>query len=318
MPSERRVILSGWDGSERAHDALALAAVLARIDGSAVHAVTSYKARSSFAQHFGPPDGPRQHAEATLASLPSGLTEGLDLSTAAFPGDTPSEALSGAAGDAGADVVVLGSTHRGALGRAFLGSVALDLLHESPYDVAVAPVGYVAEPAERIRRVLVAYDGTGESQRALERADAIALQAGAAVRVVTIVDMTPYPWVAPEMAMSDPAVGYTGATYVDPQLVEEERESARRRGRDLLDTVVTSAPSDRRLLEGDPAEELVEASAAADLLVMGSRGQSTAGRTLGGSTSAHVVRAAHCPVWVVPHETDGSGTAAAGVTAGGS
>jgi nucleotide-binding universal stress UspA family protein len=305
MANEQRVILSGWDGSERARDALALAAVLARLDRAAVRAVTSYKSRSSFAQHFGPPDGPREHAEALLADLPRDMTEGLDLSTAAIPVASPSEALTHEADAAGADVVVLGSTHRGTLNRVFLGTVALDLLHESSCGVAVAPAGYADQRAEPIRRVLVAYDGTRASKDALERGTSIARNAGATLEVVTVVDTAQYSWVGPEMAMSDPTLGPTGGAYLDPQLVELERDAARRHGHELLDGLRSDAVSERRMIEGDPAEALVEASTTADLLVMGSRAQSTATRALVGSTSARLVRASHCPVWVVPEGRGG-------------
>ena len=50
---------------------------------------------------------------------------------------------------------------------------------------------------------------------------------------------------------------------------------------------------------GDAAEELVNASHDADLLVVGSRGEGGFARLLMGSVSSQVVHHAHCPVVVV-------------------
>jgi nucleotide-binding universal stress UspA family protein len=53
------------------------------------------------------------------------------------------------------------------------------------------------------------------------------------------------------------------------------------------------------LMPGSPGACLVECSEGADLLVVGRRGRSVAAEVLLGSTSAHCVHHAHCPVVVV-------------------
>jgi nucleotide-binding universal stress UspA family protein len=57
----------------------------------------------------------------------------------------------------------------------------------------------------------------------------------------------------------------------------------------------------RRILQGHPAEVLVEASDGADLLVVGSRGHGGFVGMLLGSVSEHVIAHAFCPVLVVRH-----------------
>jgi nucleotide-binding universal stress UspA family protein len=59
-----------------------------------------------------------------------------------------------------------------------------------------------------------------------------------------------------------------------------------------------------RVVQGHPAQALVEASAGASLLVVGSRGHGGFVGMLIGSVSEHVIAHAQCPVLVVRHHED--------------
>jgi nucleotide-binding universal stress UspA family protein len=59
-----------------------------------------------------------------------------------------------------------------------------------------------------------------------------------------------------------------------------------------------------RVVQGHPAEVLLDAAAGADLLVVGSRGHGAFAEALLGSVGQHCVRHAHCPVLVMRGEPD--------------
>jgi len=90
---------------------------------------------------------------------------------------SPAGVMHRLAGELGAAAVVVGSTHRGAVGRVLIGDVAAGLLHGAPCPVLVAPRGYDAAGAQ-LHRIGVAYDGNPESDDALrERAQSTAERA---------------------------------------------------------------------------------------------------------------------------------------------
>lgn len=88
--------------------------------------------------------------------------------------------------------------------------------------------------------------------------------------------------------------------------LEAERDAAQAELESALAEAFSGGPRfelESRLVEGDPANALEAEAAAADLLVVGSRGRSGIKSALLGSVSRHVVDHAPCPVVVVkaPH-----------------
>jgi nucleotide-binding universal stress UspA family protein len=84
-----------------------------------------------------------------------------------------------------ADLLVVGSSHRGPAGRTMLGGQTLAALNGSSCAVAIAPRGYgLAEP---VMRVIGAGDtGTSESAAAVQTAREVAERHGAELRILTI------------------------------------------------------------------------------------------------------------------------------------
>jgi nucleotide-binding universal stress UspA family protein len=201
---------------------------------------------------------------------------------------TPSIALVGLAEREAAGTLVVGSPHRGRIGRALLGSVAHHVLHHSPCEVVVAPRGYAERERHGIAKVAVAYDGTVEAQTALRRAEALARETGAAIHVIVA---------------EDPVVaGIEGGKEFSP------RNNAEAVLREALASVAPSIETSGECLEPgwrQVSKSIATAIAEAcgedvDVLVAGTR--KPLDRFLLGSVSNHLIDLAPCAVLVVPHE----------------
>jgi nucleotide-binding universal stress UspA family protein len=102
--------------------------------------------------------------------------------------------------------------------------------------------------------------------------------------------------------------GYAPADYYPAE--EESRTQAVKATQDLVNAAVErrgAAPASAvtvRALSGTAADELINASADADLLVVGARGAGGFARLVMGSVSTQVTHHALCPVVVVPGNRD--------------
>lgn len=274
-------LLVGFDGSKGGRDALELARIMAALEGAGVivAAVQPYEPLPVPGTEIEP--GADAGPEALLEEARRAL-EGLEVETRSFGGGSPAGVLTDLAEREGLNLIVLGSPHRGAMGRALIGSVAEGVLHGAPCAVAIAPSGYAEARHEQFQRIAAAYDGTPESKAALMRAGELSRASRAGLRVLTVV--------APPVALPG-AVGYTPVNPPDPDRVLEEGIRA----------VESFAPVEGTRLDGAPAPALARACEdGVDLLVVGSRGCGPAMRVLLGSVSTKLINSSPCPVLVVP------------------
>jgi nucleotide-binding universal stress UspA family protein len=187
--------------------------------------------------------------------------------------------LSDVAAEEQADMIVIGSTHRGRLGRRFPGGVGERLLSRTPCLVAVAPSGFADHGHFGLGLIGVAVDGSMESAAALQLAGDLAQRLDARLRVITIVPASP------------------GDDYV-------HRTILRDRGTEILSVALADLPAslevEATLEEGEPAPGLARHGVDLDLLVIGSRGHGPLGRMLVGGVSAEVMWSAPSPVLAVP------------------
>ncbi|MEU8203657.1 universal stress protein [Streptosporangium sp. NPDC049046] len=181
-----------------------------------------------------------------------------------------------------AEQVVLGSRGLGGFTGLLLGSVSLALAGH-----AAAPVVVVRDVPERTYgRIVVGFDGSDHSAVALEYAFEEAARRGAGLRAIHTWQM--------------PVVG-PGALVYTP-LVEDILAAQQNLCTDTLTAWREKYPRvevEQTLVCGHPVGVICEASATADLVVVGSRGLGRAGSALLGSVSHGVLHHARCPVAVV-------------------
>ncbi len=142
--------------------------------------------------------------------------------------------------------------------------------------------------------IIVGIDGSDNAQKALEWA-----LREAAVRRVPLTALTVHP----------EAIGAWGLRPISYPEDQEEQERARRAAEEAVHKTISQLDAGSRpesvtvkAVSGIAADELVKASADADLLVVGSRGHGGFARLMMGSVSSQVSHHALCPVVIVPSE----------------
>jgi nucleotide-binding universal stress UspA family protein len=288
MNESNRQIVVGYDGSQNARDALALAKMVAQATGEEL--VVTFVMRDAMASVAGWEDykrGAHAAAEHEFNRAAEWLGDDVSLKFDAVPARSTAKGLLEAAMRHNAELIVVGSSHHGKTGQAVAGSVAERLLHGSHCPVAVAPVG-LAEGEAKLQLVMAGYDDTDEGDAALAAATKLAAEAGARLGLVAVLD----PRVFADYS------AYAAADYESGSLKEGHREHLEQLLEQKLAGMPDGIEAAGEVVEGDPAEALAEAAQGADLLVLGSRGYGPLRSVLLGSVSSHIVREAPCAVMV--------------------
>jgi nucleotide-binding universal stress UspA family protein len=131
-------------------------------------------------------------------------------------------------------------------------------------------------------KIVVGYDGSDASKRALERAVTLC---GGDGRILVVA-----------AAESHARAGITEGAHLDPSEVERRRNDLQEAKAFLSERGVDGETIEA---QGDPGDVIVESSKDADLVIVGSRGLNPLQRLLLGSVSAKVVHRADCDVLVV-------------------
>lgn len=284
---KRRVII-GYDGSPNSEDALELGRQLCEVlDATPLVASCILWPRYL----LDPPELGRAVEEDTKPVLDEAVRRlaPLDVQTCSLYDDSAAMALQKLAEDVEPLMVVVGSAHRGSLGRVFLGSTGLSLLTGSPSTVAIAPRGYADREGEHLLRVGVAVDGGEESNHALSSAIEVAERLHATLTIVGVLTPTP--------------AGYgTAAGAAMGDLVRSQRAHFAEALEHAEARVPRNLPVTVRRCEGSPATRLAEISSDFDLLFVGSRGYGPFRRVLLGSVSSSLSRSVTCPLVIVPRD----------------
>ena len=196
-------------------------------------------------------------------------------------GEKAATVIALAAEQAGADLVAIGSHGRSDLGALFLGSVSQAVAAGLEAPMLVVRAGSAAPAAPRM--VLLAVDGSADSDRAVDAAADVAAAFGARVHVLHV-----------QLVMGSPA-----AALVEP---DEQASAAVRRAVQALEA--RRVEVEEEVAVGQSAVSTIVATAdriGADLVVLGSRRPSGIDGLLLGSTAHGVIHRARCPVLLGRH-----------------
>ena len=182
--------------------------------------------------------------------------------------------------------IVVGPSHRGALGRVVPGSVGERLLRSAPCPVAVAPSGYRSAEPGAIRRIGVGFTPEPEADEALAAAVGIAARTGAAIQVLSVVE--------------PPSAVVLGFAWGYGELEQTARDDLAGSLAGTMAEVASRVEIDGEVVDGYADDELARRSTDVDLLICGSHRRGALGRVMLGSVSAGVMRKARCPVLIVP------------------
>lgn len=271
-----RQIVVGVDGHEGGRDAIALAERLLARDGELTFA------------HVYPGD-PHVHPSDWAAYEGSGRQRAFELldrtqkETRAQAhlrwrrSASPGRGLHELCELVGADLLVVGSSRRSLLGRIVIGDDTSAALSGVPCAIAIAPAGYAQQPVA-MREIGIGYDGSPESEHALQLARMLAPMVGARISAFEVITV-------PSTALS---TGPLPFGEMVSRVVADTRER-----------IAALGDIEPHVAYGEPAEELALYSASLDLLIVGSRGDGPIGRLIHGSTSQDLARSARCPLLVL-------------------
>jgi nucleotide-binding universal stress UspA family protein len=283
-PAEPGPIVVGVERSDRSRDALALARTLAR---------TLHTRLILVAVHPGEVRSRAMAPEAETAlewvACPMGgvLAESRVVACNSVP-----RGLQQVAEAEFALAIVVGSSHRGPVGRIAPGSVGERLLHGAACPVAVAPRGYSGQAFAGIQRVGVGYTAGPEAGEALNAAVGLAARTGAALRLLSVVE--------PSQVVATLPLGWGFG-----ELEATKRDDLTRRIGQAIDDVAAPIDISGEVVDGYADDELARLSQDVDLLICGSRGQGRIGNVTLGNASTGLLRKSECPVLIVPRGAHG-------------
>ncbi len=273
-------VLVGVDGTANGRDAIALASRLA--DPASKPTIVNVHPGEFHPLHALTPALLAEEEQASVQLLKDERTAtGADVEILSVVAPSPGAGLHQAAEEHSADLLVVGSCGRSALGRVMIGDDTRAALNGSPCAVAIASRGYATHPSP-LAKVGVAYNGSPESERALASARELAAASGAAVYALEVVSLPSYAFtgiVAPPLGDS-----------IDAMLAQ-----AKERVEKLPDVHGDA-------VYGLAGEELAAFGSQVDLLVVGSRGYGPIKRLVVGSTSDYLERHARCALLVLVRE----------------
>jgi nucleotide-binding universal stress UspA family protein len=184
---------------------------------------------------------------------------------------SPAHAMQETASEVGAGLII-GSSHRGAVGQITLGTTADRVVQHAPCPVAVAPRGVRDEAAAR-QGVAVAFVDTPGGRAAL--------RAGAAIARCAATRLTAY-------------------TVIEPHTHEPDRDRVEAAVERAIADVAAHVDAEARVLTHGGVEALLAASRRHSFLVRGCRVRGPVRPPLAFGLPSKLARRAACPLVIVP------------------
>jgi nucleotide-binding universal stress UspA family protein len=278
-------VLVGVDDGEGGRDAIALARLLAA-PGRKLTLGQVYQGDTEMSRAWSPGYEDKQHKRIRELLEKRRTEGGVEAELRWYGSSSVGRGLHELAELTGADLLVIGSSRRGLLGRILIGDDTSAALNGAPCAVAIAPAGYCRETVA-MREVGVGYDGSPESKAALALARIVATEHSTRLSAFH--------------ALSNPAYLYLG--YLDTA-APAGAESIKREVDEARERIAGLGGVEPHAAYGDPVEELTLYSASLDLLVVGSRSYGPLGRLVYGGVAQRLARTARCPLLVLTRSTN--------------
>jgi nucleotide-binding universal stress UspA family protein len=199
----------------------------------------------------------------------------------------------------GVDLVVLGTRGYSKAAGLLLGSVSQWVLQEAPCSVLIARPMSREKKNVRGMKVLLATDGSSDSQAAVHFLQTVGLPASSQITILHVVKKHVF---ETEQTLTDDKKNENEFVKLAEELLEiRGREGAKLLGQTRKALSSHDLTIQERLVYGNAAAEILKASryVRADLIVLGSRGSTGVKRVFLGSVSNKVVLSAGCSVAVI-------------------
>jgi nucleotide-binding universal stress UspA family protein len=209
---------------------------------------------------------------------------GVDVQSLLCEGNPPDVILDIAQGKK-ADLIVLGTYGRKGLNRLLMGSVTSRVIADAPTDVLIVKKP-CTECTGEYRSVLVPFDGSDFSKRALNRACRIAKTDNSDITVLYVIPRY------------EEMIDFFRSESISSSL-HREAEKITAVAKDFASVQGVTIHTD--IVEGHASDKIVDAAkkSSHDLIVMGSHGYRGVNKAIIGSTTERVILDAVCPILIV-------------------
>ena len=230
----------------------------------------------------------RQSLERMVGKLPAEL----DTWVVVHQSTSVPTGLTDLAAEIGAELVVVGSSSFGLLGRVALGSVTERLVHTAAVPVAIAPRGYPLGP-DPIRRLTAAYGGEADINGLIPAAAELATQWPVQLRIVSFMVRPVRMFGGSIESSAEDLVIQQWSRRTFDDIAKQLNAVRDRISVPDVDVVVGTGHDWREAVEDVPWE-------AGDMLLLGSGAAGQAAQVFLGSAASKILRHAPVPVMIVP------------------